>query len=93
MTFSVHKMTSRLARTLKLVQARFLAQGIQKSNLKPLKITVFELLYRFAEIWVWDNQASKKYVALLKNENFFLLCVLHSLNFLSSKNEVLFFFH
>ena len=47
----------------------------------------------FAQIWVQDNQASKKYVALLENENSLFLCVLHSLNFLSFKNEVLFFFH
>ena len=40
-----------------------------------------------------DNQASKKYVALLGNENFLFLCVIHSFNFLSSKSEVLFFFH
>ena len=34
-----------------------------------------------------------KYVVLLENENFLFLCVLDSLNFLSSKNKVLFFFH
>ena len=41
MKFFVHKMTSRLARILKIGTARFFARGIQKAHLKPLKLTVF----------------------------------------------------
>ena len=41
MKFFVHKMTSRLARILKIGTARFFARGIQKAHLKPLKINCF----------------------------------------------------
>ena len=86
MTFFVHKVTSGLTRTLKIGTGNVSCTRIQKSHLKPLKITIFELLYMFAGIWVQDNQASKMYVALLENENFLFLCASHGLNFVSSKN-------
>ena len=39
--FFVQKMTSRLARTLKIGRGKVFAQGILKLHLKPLKINCF----------------------------------------------------
>ena len=64
-----------------MVQAEFFARGIQISHLKPLKISCFWLIVHVCKIWVWDDQASKKYVAWSENEDFLFLCVLTAWTF------------
>ena len=94
MTFFVHKTTSRLARTLKIGTGKIFCTRNPKITFKTSKnLLLLSYCTSLPKFEFRDDQASKKYVALLENENFLFLCVLHSLNFPSSKNKVLFFFH
>ena len=74
-----------------MVQARFFARGIQNSHLKPLKINCFWVIVHVCLNLDAGRPSLKKVCDTIGKWIFFQCVILQSLNFLWSKNEVLFF--